>query len=558
MPGDRCIVCGNSRTKDPDASFHRFPSDLSKKQLWIAEFGLLEESVKPFSRVCSRHFRNGDPSNGPDKTLGARFASPKKRETSRSRRAIKRALSTQLQTLHSKQPSPGPSSSNAAIEASQSEYDSLMDTQITAAVGEPLRTDYEVHELFSEETAQLQDTTMYVSSREVGDNEGENSSGVNTLISVALTARIEMLEAENKRLQKSIESSKIKPCLRIEHIAHDDKLVKLYTGFISYMVFINFFNFLGPAVNELSYWGGRKEKAHKRHRMSKLNPLNQLFLTLIKLRLNLLVRDLAYRFDISKSLVSKYIITWICFLYHHLQEIEWMPSVEQVKGTIPQSFKDKYPSTYAIIDASEIFIETPTDLHVQSSTWSNYKHHNTLKFLIACTPNGAVSYVSPLYVGSISDVELTRTCGFIEKLEGRPGISIMADRGFTIKDQLARIGVKLNIPPFLDGRQQLPAEEVQQGRRIASLRIHVERAIGRIKTYNILKGTLPNTLARIANQVVSVCAWLTNFQPALVPCSQQNPEESEDEVDKYFESCTSNYIDQPSSSSSSDSENEDI
>ena len=43
------------------------------------------------------------------------------------------------------------------------------------------------------------------------------------------------------------------------------------------------------------------------------------------------------------------------------------------------------------------------DLQMQSSTFSNYKHHNTAKFLIACTPNGAVCYISPLYVSSISD-----------------------------------------------------------------------------------------------------------------------------------------------------------
>ena len=54
----------------------------------------------------------------------------------------------------------------------------------------------------------------------------------------------------------------------------------------------------------------------------------------------------------------------------------------------------------------------------------------------------------------------------------------MTDCGFTIGDQLQSIGVDLNIPPFLGGRDQLPAEEVQQGRMIASLRIHVERAIG--------------------------------------------------------------------------------
>ena len=39
-----------------------------------------------------------------------------------------------------------------------------------------------------------------------------------------------------------------------------------------------------------------------------------------------------------------------------------------------------------------------------------------------------------LYVGSISDVELTRSSGFLNKLQDKSGISIMADRGFTIRD----------------------------------------------------------------------------------------------------------------------------
>jgi len=140
-----------------------------------------------------------------------------------------------------------------------------------------------------------------------------------------------------------------------------------------------------------------------------------------------------------------------------------MPLVEQVAGTLPCAFKENFPTTFAIIDGSEIFIETPTDLHMQSSTWSQYKHHNTAKFLVACTPNRSISYVSPLYVGSISDVELTHICGFLTKLEDKPGISIMADRGFTVKDMLEKLGIGLNIPPFMEGRQQLPSEEIEDG-----------------------------------------------------------------------------------------------
>ena len=268
----------------------------------------------------------------------------------------------------------------------------------------------------------------------------------------------------------------------------------------------------------------------------------------MKLKLNLRRLDLAVHFGISESLVSRYITTWLCFLYQHLKEIEWMPAVDQVTSTLPHAFHDKYPTTFAIIDGSEVFIETPSDLQMQSSTWSNYKHHNTAKFLIACTPNGAVCYISPLYVGSISDVELTRMSGFIQKLEGRSGISIMADRGFTIKDQLQEIGVDLNIPPFLEGRKQLPAEEVKKGRQIASVRIHVERAIGKIKNFSILKGNFPLSMIRLANQIVCVCAWLSNFQPALVPAPT---ELSETEVDDYFQA-----LDDSDFSSDSDSNNE--
>ena len=85
----------------------------------------------------------------------------------------------------------------------------------------------------------------------------------------------------------------------------------------------------------------------------------------------------------------------------------------------------------------------------------------------------------------------------------------MADRGFTIKDMLKDIGIELNIPPFMEGRAQLLVKEVQEGRRIASARIHVERAIGRMKNFAILQGTFPISMSRIVNQVVSVCVCIS-------------------------------------------------
>ena len=110
----------------------------------------------------------------------------------------------------------------------------------------------------------------------------------------------------------------------------------------------------------------------------------------------------------------------------------------------------------------------------------------------------------------------------------------MADRGFTIRDMLKELDIELNIPPFMQGRQQLPQQEIQEGRTMTSLRIHVERAIGRIKAFNICKSTIPLSLALLSNQIVCVCAFLSNFHPALVP--RPSIDDTDDHhADEYFD-----------------------
>ena len=544
MPGDRCCVCGNTRAKDTSVSLHRFPTDSSRRQQWLRAFNLEEDSIKPHSRVCSRHFPAGDVACNPNPLLGKRFASPKKGWTPQAKRAKCREQ-TKKQLAYSNPPSRSPTPTSRPASISTSEAESV--SPLIASVGEPLLSDHQVHELYSDSDSLASEA--FSASAAVTRTEPSSST---VTVNTALLARVEFLEAENQQLKEKVKQLSLKrKTFCIKHIAHDDKLVRFYTGFCSYMVLLAFFEFLEPSVNELNYWGRKKKpREQKRRRPTKLTPLNQLFMTLMKLRLNLPVCDLAFRFMVSKSLTSTYITTWICFLYQHLKEITWMPSVEQVLGTMPSSFREKYPTTFAIIDGSEVFIETPSDLQLQSSTWSNYKHHNTAKFLVACTPNGSISYISSLYVGSISDVEITRHSEFLQKLEGKHGISVMADRGFTIKDMLEKIGVELNIPPFMEGRQQLPHEEIKEGRTIASLRIHVERAIGRMKNFRILKDTFPISMSRLANQVVCVCGWLTNFQPALVPIPDL-PEE--DEADDYFRALDSEYDGDESGSDSDDS-----
>eukprot|EP00795_Rhopilema_esculentum_P003489 gene3489-1871_t len=179
------------------------------------------------------------------------------------------------------------------------------------------------------------------------------------------------------------------------------------------------------------------------------------------------------------------------------------------------SLKQKVSELQAqiILDCTEIFTEVPSSMVAQSQTWSEYKHHNTWKSLIGVSPNGAIIFVSKLWSGKVSDREITLKSGVLSLLE--PGDNIMADRGFNIFDILP-CGVSLNIPPFKGSRSQLTPQEAEETANIAAVRIHVERAIGRVKNYHILDGVLPLSLYPVANQIFTVCCYLTNFLPFLV------------------------------------------
>ncbi|XP_065915608.1 uncharacterized protein [Dysidea avara] len=194
--------------------------------------------------------------------------------------------------------------------------------------------------------------------------------------------------------------------------------------------------------------------------------------------------DAANRFGISQASVSRITNTWINFMYRSFKSIETFPPWHIVKKYMPESFKKDYPNTRIIIDATEFRIERPSFLLTQACTFSPYKNTNTIKVLIGVTPSGAISFVSEAYEGSISDRKLVEVSGLLEKLE--PGDEIMADKGFTIQDLLIPYGVRLNMPPFLSANSQMAASDVFLTKKIARLRVHVERAIGRVKEFRIL------------------------------------------------------------------------
>ena len=128
-------------------------------------------------------------------------------------------------------------------------------------------------------------------------------------------------------------------------------------------------------------------------------------------------------------------------------KILWPPK-ELVCANMPVQFQKLYPTTRVIIDSTEMFISQPRLPELQQMT---FKNHNTFKALIGISPSRTITFVSKLFPGSISDKELTRKSGLLDLLER--GDSVMADRGFDIEVDLILQGVRLNIPPFLRGKQ---------------------------------------------------------------------------------------------------------
>ena len=306
----------------------------------------------------------------------------------------------------------------------------------------------------------------------------------------------------------------------VHWIAGDDQKTRFYTGLPTYQLFQLFCEYLSEKAEHLKAWQGAEKTRPATNNHSGPRPWkdmtipNQLFAVLVRLRLGLCAADAAARFRMSEATYSRLFTTWILFLSKELDLLFPWPSRTQVDAFMPDSFKKKFPTTRVVIDCMEIQIERPTSLLGQSKTYSNYKSRNTMKFLVGVSPSGLVTHVSDAWGGRVSDKAITDQSGIIQKLDR--GDSVMADKGFDIEDLLAPHGVKLNVPPKLGGDGQLSAQKIEKTRRIAELRIHVERAIGRARNYSILNQVFPMSMSSLASAIVFVCFYLTNFDEPLV------------------------------------------
>lgn len=325
---------------------------------------------------------------------------------------------------------------------------------------------------------------------------------------------LDVLHQDSQRLASELQAVKNKKLeLGEDALRADEGKVSFYTGLPNFLVLNAVYELVEPAVRHTSQNG--------------LEKFEEFLVFLMKLKFNFPLQDLAYRFHVSCSTVSRIFDKWLHAAYLTMKPLIVWPSRNEIRQTMPQAFFDSFGDKVAVvIDCFEVKLERPSSMLPRCETWSQYKGSNTAKYLIGVCPQGVVSFVSEGWGGRTSDKHLTEHCGILDHLT--QGDVVLADRGFDIADTLGLYCARLHIPAFTKGKKQLTALEVETTRRLANVRIHVERVIGLVRNkYTVLKSVIPidfvvkkHDQVTPLDKIVAVCCALANLCPSVVPENQ--------------------------------------
>ncbi|KAK0148955.1 THAP domain-containing protein 2 [Merluccius polli] len=440
---EHCCVplCSASAKFNSSLSFHKFPKDGEIRRRWIVNVRREGFTIGHHTRVCSRHFQSEDV-NEPAKG-GRRRLKPG---------AVSVLFPWNNYTLGER------------LGVRERQQRDRLDTMVT---------DDEV-----EDTAGDVDVACAI-----------NVHNYSTSPEPALVENHRLRE-EVAQLRQQVEEITLQQRLGLRRFAGSDKDIHFFTRHVielslQYMM----------RVTRTSGEPPRQSTSM----LQSLLPVDQLFLFLNYLTMAVKQNDLADRYGIHQSTVSRIVLSWSNFFAFGCRQ-------KKIKEYLPPEFKD-YADTTVILDCTELRYQTPSSPLLQSEVYSSYKSHCTLKGMIGMVPHGAVTFVSPLYAGSVSDNQLLVESGISKLL--RPDSAIMVDRGFLVANC---VPCKVYRPAFLAGRKQMIAEEVRETQSIAHLRVHVERLIRRLKEHKLFNSVIPLNMFGNINQLFVVACLLLNYQ----------------------------------------------
>ncbi|XDV16305.1 hypothetical protein PO909_016081 [Leuciscus waleckii] len=317
---------------------------------------------------------------------------------------------------------------------------------------------------------------------------------------------------EIEALREQLQTFHLHHSFGLKRFASSPEDIRFYTRFPSYEHLMVFWNLIEAATaNIVTVTRAKKTYATTTTiespltRPTKLLPIDELFLFLTYLSTGCTQRELGHRFNIHRATVSRIIVTWANFLYSLLGSVcVWM-SPAAVKASLSHDFDGSYSDTQVVLDCTELRCQTPSSLLLQSEVFSNYKSHCTFKAMVCMSPHGALTFVSALFEGSMSDREVFRQSGITSLLT--PDMAIMVDKGFLVDDLVPG---HVHRPAFFSKRAQMSEVDVLKTQSIARLRVHIERLIRRVKENKLFDTTIPLSIAGSINQIFTVACLLSN------------------------------------------------
>ncbi|XP_043214851.1 uncharacterized protein LOC122378167 [Amphibalanus amphitrite] len=239
-----------------------------------------------------------------------------------------------------------------------------------------------------------------------------------------------------------------------------------------------------------------------------------IIISMMRLKLGLSFTSLGVLARLDRTTCAKLFKAVVPALAKTLKDVIDWPSKEEVLNWMPKSFK-KFPKTRVILDCTEVVVEKCHCLNCRVRTYSQYYSDHTIKFMVGCAPCGSISFVSSAYVGRVSDKFIFNDSGITQLLE--PYIdAVMVDKGFQIEEDCLSSAIELIRPPFLRAKKQLSSAEAKKTAEIARARVHVERAIQRLKLFAVMKNKLKWSMLNYVDELIIIVCGITNLQAPIL------------------------------------------
>ncbi|KAK7910204.1 hypothetical protein WMY93_014888 [Mugilogobius chulae] len=228
-----------------------------------------------------------------------------------------------------------------------------------------------------------------------------------------------------------------------------------------------------------------------------LNEQDHLLIVLMKLKLGLCDTDLGYRFRIRERSVADICQTWIPALACVLKSLIAWPNLETVAKHRPSIFETNFTRCRGIIECCDFVVAKAS------------QENATVRYFVSVTPGGAISFLSSGFCGDVPKCQVAKQCGFFHLVDRYD--EILSCKQLKIKDELAYLGVTMHTPDYVN-KKLVPKSELE-----GMFWTHAKKVTGWWKNFTMLRKVVPEPYGYLLDDVLIVCAALTNVNLNVFP-----------------------------------------